>query len=101
MTTVVVRDNMNRRNYDTINIEVTTVSSLTWLEDHSELEKNHTKTLNVIALDKYNRKFTNCTAIHAFVEVKGEGILTNIPIQHSYDNIRSYVHENKELLFLS
>jgi hypothetical protein len=43
---------MNKRNYDVINVEVAHIASLTWLEDHLEIEKNYTKTLNVIALDR-------------------------------------------------
>jgi hypothetical protein len=45
---------------------VTPVNALTWLEDHIEIEKrNETATLNIIAIDKQGRKFTNCTAVHA------------------------------------
>ena len=49
----------------TINVEVTPVFALTWLEDHIEIEKNsESGLLNVIALDKLGRKFTNCTGLH-------------------------------------
>jgi hypothetical protein len=45
---------MNHRNYHTINIEVTTIHHLGWLEDHIEVKKNSNDeaTLNIIAFDK-------------------------------------------------
>lgn len=93
---------MNLRNMATLNLEVTPVFSLTWLEDHLEIEKKSTEEarLNIIALDRQGRKFTNCTGVNAQFEIKGEGILTAIPTYHSYDEIRSYVLTNRDLMFL-
>lgn len=51
-TKVVLRDNLNSRNMKTIDVEVTPVFALTWLEDHIEILKNNEQAqLNVIALD--------------------------------------------------
>ena len=101
MTKVIVRDNMNSRNVKTINVEVTPVWSLTWLEDHLEIQKNVDEAyLSVIALDQQGRKFTNCTAVMTQFEVKGEGILQTIGTNNTYEAIRGYVMANKELMFL-
>jgi hypothetical protein len=55
---------LNLRNSYSLKVEVTHVFALTWLEDHIEIEKkNEVATLNVIALDRNGRKFTNCTAV--------------------------------------
>lgn len=52
-TVVIVRDNLNSRNVKTINIEVTLVFTLTWLEDHIEIQKNTEEAfINAIALDQ-------------------------------------------------
>ncbi len=60
----------------TINLEVTPVFTLTWLEDHIEILKQTEETyLNAIALDAKGRKFTNCTSVMTQFELKGEGIL--------------------------
>lgn len=51
-TYIVVRDNLNARNMKTINLEVTPVFSLTWLEEHIEILKNVDEvSINIIALD--------------------------------------------------
>lgn len=48
----------------TINLEVTPVFTLTWLEDHVEIQMNTEEAyLSAIALDSQGRKFTNCTAV--------------------------------------
>ncbi len=55
---------MNARNMFELDVEVTHVFALNWLEDHVEIEKkNEVATLSVIALDRLGRKFTNCTAV--------------------------------------
>lgn len=70
---------MNQKNMATLKLEVTPVYSLTWLEDHLEIEKKQEEgILNTIALDRLGRKFTNCTAVRTQFEIKGEGIL--IPV---------------------
>ena len=52
ITQVIVRDNLNSRNMKTINVEVTPIFGLTWLEDHIEIEKNVEEAyLNTIAVD--------------------------------------------------
>lgn len=62
------------------------ISSLVWLEDHIEIQsKEEEGVLNVIALDRYSRKFTNCTNANILFDIKGEGILTAVPTYHSYD----------------
>lgn len=63
---------MNSRNFFELNVEVTPVFYLKWLEDHIEIEKdNEIEILNVIAVDKLGRKFTNCTAVYPRVEIIG------------------------------
>jgi len=53
ITKVIVRDNMNSKNMKAINVEVTHVWALTWLEDHLEIQKNIEEAqLSVIALDQ-------------------------------------------------
>ena len=53
ITKVIVRDNMNSKNLKAINVEVTPVWALTWLEDHLEIQKNIEEAqLSVIALDQ-------------------------------------------------
>ena len=53
ITTVVVRDVQNQRNFDSIQVEVTPIVSLQWLEDHLEIKKNSEEALlSLIALDK-------------------------------------------------
>jgi hypothetical protein len=43
---------MNTKNMKTLNLEVTPVWSLNWLEDHIEIQKNTEEaSLSVIALD--------------------------------------------------
>jgi hypothetical protein len=92
---------MNTRNMATLNLEVSPVSGLSWLEDHLEIEKrNEISTLNIIALDRQRRKFTNCTNVYAQFEVKGEGILAPVETTHNYEAIREYVQNNKALMFL-
>ncbi len=77
VTTVIVKDSLNQRNQHTIKIEVIPIASFTWLEDHVEVKKsNENAVLNLIALDKYGRKFTNCSSVDVTFEVKGAGIVS-------------------------
>lgn len=51
-TKIIVRDTLNTRNEKAIDLEVASVFSLTWLEDHVEILKNEEEAyLSVIALD--------------------------------------------------
>jgi hypothetical protein len=78
-TTVTVTDVQNNKNSDTIDVEVSPIVSLHWLEDHIESKKNtEDVVLNLIALDKNGRKFTNCTSIDPVFELKGAGIVTPV-----------------------
>lgn len=74
-----VYDTDNNLNVHSINLEVTPIYQLIWLEDHIEIKKQvEDGMLNVIALDKVGRKFTNCTAISTMFDLKGEGILNSV-----------------------
>ena len=103
-TKLVVCDHRNHQNKAAIEIEVATIHQLKWLEDQMELsaQQGGSQIVNVIALDRQGRKFTNCTAIYPSFSTKGEG---NIKIvQHSadfkYDAVRSYVFASLDLLSL-
>ncbi len=98
-TIVMARDSLNPRNYHLIKVEVTPITNLKWLEDHSEIKKNiEDITLNLIAFDKEGRKFTNCTNIEVSFDLKGEGILAPLPTSRKYGDITVFVAKNKELL---
>jgi len=56
--------------------------------------------LNLIALDKNGRKFTNCTSIDVTFDLKGAGILQYSPSPKSYQGIKNYVQAHKDLLDL-
>ena len=62
---ITVRDNLNHKNQATIRLEVVPIYQLVWVEDHLEIKKDgfDQGILNVIAVDKQGRKFTNCTAV--------------------------------------
>jgi hypothetical protein len=82
-------------------VEVANVFALSWLEDHIEIQKQvEIGTLNVIALDKSGRKFTNCTAVHTTFDIKGEGIISAVSTPHSYSSIKHYVSSKKDLISL-
>ncbi len=88
-------------NYHSIEVEVTPIASLKWLEDHVEIQKNiESAILNIIALDKIGRKFTNCSSIDIMFDLKGAGIITPIQTNRQYDEISNYVSARKNLLFL-
>lgn len=98
-----VRDTMNNKNIHKIKVEVTQLHQLVWLEDHIEIRRGKTDDmaiLNVIALDIKGRKFTNCTSVNALFELKGEGILQGVQTSNSYDDLRAYVLQNRELMLL-
>jgi hypothetical protein len=77
VTTVIVKDSLNLKNFDTIKVEVTSIASFGWLEDHIEVKKSSEKAiLNLLAFDKLGRKFTNCTSVDASFELKGAGIVS-------------------------
>lgn len=61
-TRLIVQDHRNPQNVASIDVEVAPITQLQWLEEQLELKANTgTATLNVIALDRQGRKFTNCT----------------------------------------
>lgn len=101
LTQVIVRDNLNSRNVKTINVEVTPVFSFTWVEDHIEIQKNVEEAiLSIIALDQQGRKFTNCTSVATQFELKGESILSFLPSNNTYEELREYVLSHKDLMLL-
>mmetsp|Transcript_12490 Transcript_12490/g.12244 ORF Transcript_12490/g.12244 Transcript_12490/m.12244 type:complete len:132 (-) Transcript_12490:1395-1790(-) len=92
---------MNSRNFFKLKVEVSQATALTWLEDHIEIQKkNGEEILNVIALDKQGRKFTNCTGIPIQYDLKGESIISGMGSNHSYEVVKHYVKTFKELLYL-
>lgn len=98
---MVARDSLNPRNYHTIRVEVTPITALKWLEDHSEIKKNVEEiTLNLIAFDKEGRKFTNCTNIEVSFDLKGDGIFAPLPTSRKYGDITVFAAKNKEILNL-
>jgi hypothetical protein len=56
--------------------------------------------LNLIAYDKYGRKFTNCTAVDVSYDLKGAGILTPIPSINKYETISQFIQNNMDLIDL-
>jgi hypothetical protein len=91
---------MNLKNFAQIKVEVIPVSTLTWLEEHLEVQQGAFITLNVIALDTFGRKFTNCTAVTPQFDMKGDGILVQTDISTNYAEIRESVLDNKPLMFM-
>jgi hypothetical protein len=95
ITTVIVKDSLNQRNYHSIKVEVTPIASFSWLEDHIEVKKATEKAvLNLIAFDKHGRKFTNCTSVDVTFELKGAGIISQDKQIRKYEALQSYVTDN-------
>lgn len=69
-TRLIVQDHRNFQNMASIEVEVAQLNQLKWLEEQMELRAGNSSsslgevaTLNVIALDRQGRKFTNCTSV--------------------------------------
>lgn len=56
-------DSLNKRNFATLDLEVISISSLGWLEDHMEIKNKEEGIISIIAYDRFGRKFTNCTSL--------------------------------------
>ena len=63
ITTITVFDAVNSLNNDSIPVDVTPIQKLVWLEEKLELKMHGSEYLNLIALDRKNRKFTNCSTV--------------------------------------
>ena len=96
-----MKDSLNQRNYHTIRVEVTQIASFAWLEDHIEVKKSSEQAvLNLIGYDKHGRKFTNCSSVEVTYELKGAGIISQVQTSKRYDNLKSYVAQNKFIINL-
>ena len=62
--------------------------------------KEDVGTLNVIALDRLGRKFTNCTAVRTTFDIKDGGIINKTYTENSYESIRSFVLDHQLLMLL-
>jgi hypothetical protein len=56
--------------------------------------------LNIIALDKHGRKFTNCSSVELSFELKGAGIISSFPSPKRYEHVQNYVSQNKYIINL-
>jgi len=106
ITKITASDALNPLNNDTIEVEVTRVARLAWLEEKMELPVDSKEIMNAIALDGKGRKFTNCTEIPLIWSVKDENAVrikdgNNEQVHTSYDALKRYVYgPGKDLIKL-
>lgn len=56
--------------------------------------------MNIIAVDKNGRQFSNCSSIEVALDLKGAGIIYPVSHGRSYAEISDYVKNNKDLIDL-
>lgn len=62
---VTARDAMNPHNSDRIDVEVSRIDTLSWMEAKLEVLHGNYDYLTLIARDNRQRLFTNCTSLYA------------------------------------
>lgn len=71
------------------------------LQGSDKLGQGEVATLNVIALDRHGRKFTNCTEVDLSFITKGDGNLNLIrQSEENYDSLVAYVSDTQDLITL-
>eukprot|EP01022_Parablepharisma_sp_SALTPOND_P034856 TRINITY_DN932_c0_g1_i1.p1 TRINITY_DN932_c0_g1~~TRINITY_DN932_c0_g1_i1.p1 ORF type:complete len:2036 (-),score=158.71 TRINITY_DN932_c0_g1_i1:14-6121(-) len=101
---VMAYDALNPWNNDTIEVEVSRVAKLVWMEEKMELPSDSKEIVSAIALDSRGRKFTNCTEVPLSWTIKDETIAkirNGEQGPSSYEALKAYVHgPGKELIKL-
>lgn len=101
-TIVKVQDQRNSLNFDTIEVEVEEVGSLTWLEPQIESELGgKTGYAALIAYDINRNKFTNCSSLILGFEAEEESDIINFDTTgETWRRVKQFAEENTELLKL-
>ena len=89
-----MKDLRNPHNFAQISVEVAYPAKLKWLEDQMEMMSgDYSSTvgekgvINVIALDKQGRKFSNCTSLQFDYKTKAENLRIEPYQKLSYFNL--------------
>jgi len=72
----VVRDRRNEKNYDFIDLKVSNVDKIVYVEKKKELLVGSSDTALLYALNENNERFTNCTFVKYDLIIKGSNELT-------------------------
>lgn len=102
-TIVKVVDALNPFNYATIEVYVTKVGTLTWLEEKIEREKGGLEDYShLIAYDEEGKKYTNCSSLIYNLNMRKEDSeIVNLNIQKlNWTETRIHLSEHMELLKL-
>lgn len=102
-TKIRVEDALNPFNYATIDVYVTQIGALTWLEDRIESQQGGAEDYtHVIAYDITGKKYTNCSSLIYNINYKKEddGIIELYKGQSSWNGTKRFLEHNLDLIKL-